>query len=95
MEANRGGGAGGGARGQACNLFPGRSGHHVPRHYDRGAGCFAGSGCAVGGMKPAPWTVQPRSLARIAPKDHTPFGKSRGGTPEDELSSPFEDGAAL
>jgi hypothetical protein len=28
----------------------------------------------------------PRSLARIAPRDYTPLGKSRGGTPEGELS---------
>jgi hypothetical protein len=26
----------------------------------------------------------PRSLARIAPRDHTPLGKSRGGTPAGE-----------
>src|ERR1700761_2854888 len=62
-----GGGARGGARGRACNPLPGRSGHHACRHYDRRAGCAAGSGVIVGGVKPAPWTVTTRSLARIAP----------------------------
>jgi len=47
-------------------------------------------GLAVGGVTPAPWTVGPRSLARIAPGDNTPLGKSRGGTPEGELSPPVQ-----
>ena len=35
----------GGARGQGLISFaPGRSGHHACRHYDRRAGCAAGSG---------------------------------------------------
>jgi len=72
---------------------PGRSGHHVCRHYDRHARCVAGSGYAVGGVTPAPWTVCPRNLARIAPRDHTPLGKNRGGTPEGELPPPVQ-GAA-
>ncbi len=63
---------------------PGRSGHHACRHYDRRAGCAAGSECAVGGVTPAPWTVRSRSLARIAPRDHTPLGQSRSGTPAGE-----------
>src|SRR5580693_7252257 len=79
----------GGARGRGLiSLAPGRSGHHVCRHYDRHARCVAGSGYAVGGVTPAPWTVCPRNLARIAPRDHTPLGKSRGGTPEGEPSPP-------
>ncbi len=36
---------------------------------------------------------RPRSLARIAPRDHTPLGKNRGGTPEGEPSPPVQ-GAA-
>ena len=86
-EANCGGGARGGARGRTCNPLPGRSGHHACRHYDRRAGCAAGSGVIVGGVKPAPWTVTTRSLARIAPRDHTPLGKNRGGAPEGEPSA--------
>ena len=75
----------GGARGRSLiSLAPGRSGHHVCRHYDRRARCVAGSGRIVGGVTPAPWTVCPRNLARIAPRDHTPLGKSRGGTPAGE-----------
>jgi hypothetical protein len=76
----------GGARGRGLiSCAPGRSGHHVCRHYDRHARCVAGSGEIVGGVTPAPWTVCPRNLARIAPRDHTPLGKSRG-EPEGELS---------
>ena len=75
----------GGARGRGLISFaPGRSGHHVCRHYDRRARCVAGSGRIVGGVTPAPWTVCPRNLARIAPRDHTPLGKNRGGTPAGE-----------
>ena len=67
-----------GARGRGLiSLAPGRSGHHVCRHYDRHARCVAGSGSVVGGVTPAPWTVCPRNLARIAPRDHTPLGKSQ------------------
>src|ERR1700684_1174644 len=60
-----------GARGPGLiSLAPGRSGHHVCRHYDRHARCVAGSGPAVGGVTPAPWTVCPRNLARVAPREH-------------------------
>ncbi len=72
------GGRGGcGARGRSLISFAlGRSGHHACRHYDRHARCVAGSGKAVGGVTPAPWTAFPRSLARIAPRDHTPLGRA-------------------
>ena len=47
-----------GARGRGLiSLAPGRSGHHACRHYDRCARCVAGSGQAVGGVTPAPWTA--------------------------------------
>ncbi len=36
----------------------------------------------------------PRSLARIAPKDHTPLGKSRGGTPAGERARKRRGGAS-
>ena len=74
----------GGARGQGLISFaPGRSGHHACRHYDRCAGCAAGSG-AEPAVISAALAKHPRSLARIAPRDYTPLGKSRGGTPAGE-----------
>ena len=36
----------------------------------------------------------PRSLARIAPRDHTPLGKSRGGTPAGERARERKGGAS-
>ena len=57
-------------------LAPGRSGYHASRHYDRHARCVAVGDSAS----------YLRSLARIAPRDYTPLGKSRGGTPEGEPS---------
>ena len=66
--------------------------HHVCRHYSPACGrCVAGSGRIVGGVTPAPWTVlRSRNLARIAPRDHTPLGKSRG--PRRQASAPAADG---
>jgi len=44
-----------GARGRSLiSLAPGRSGHHACRHYDRHAGCVAGSGQARRRSDPRP-----------------------------------------
>jgi hypothetical protein len=91
-EANCGGGARGGARGRACNLLPGGPGI-MPAGITtgvRGASLEVGAEPAV---ISAALAKHPRSLARIAPRDYTPLGKSRGGTPEGEPHPPIQ-GAA-
>ena len=72
------GGRGGcGARGRGLISFAlGRSGHHACRHYDRRARCVAGSGKAVGGVTPAPWTVLPTKPGPDRTKGlHTPWAE--------------------
>jgi hypothetical protein len=84
-EANCGGGARGGACGRACNPLPGGPGI-MPAGITtgvRGASREVGAAPAV---ISAALAKHPPSLARIAPRDYTPLGKSRGGTPEGELS---------
>ena len=88
-EANCGGGARGGARGRACNPLPGGPGIMSAGITTGMRGASLEVGRSVGGVTPAPWTVCPRNLARVAPRDHTPLGKSRGGTPEGELPPPI------
>ena len=67
----------GGARGRGLiSCAPGRSGHHVCRHYDRHARCVAGSGQAVGGVTPAPWTVCPRNLPGSHQGTTHPLGRA-------------------
>jgi hypothetical protein len=50
-----------GARGRICSPLPGGFGHHVRRHYDRCARCFAGCGGGVGGkpQRLAPLPTKP------------------------------------
>jgi hypothetical protein len=53
---------------------PGRSGHHVCRHYDRHARCVAGSGPTVGGVTPAAFDGLPTKPGPDRTKGpHTPW----------------------
>jgi hypothetical protein len=54
--------------GRKIRPAPGRFGHQVRRHYDRCAGCIAGSGNGAGGGNSTAYRrLRPRSLARAAP----------------------------
>ena len=85
-----------GARGRGLiSLAPGRSGHHVCRHYDRHARCVAGSGEIVGGVTPAPWTVSPTKPGPDRTKGpHTPWEEPWWNAGRRAVPSRSGDGAA-
>ena len=84
----------GGARGRGLiSLAPGRSGHHVCRHYDRHARCVAGSGPIRRRSDPRPLDGLPTKPGPDRTKGpHTPWEEPRWNA--GRRARPIAEGAA-
>ena len=84
----------GGARGRGLiSLAPGRSGHHVCRHYDRHARCVAGSGLSRRRSDPRPLDGLPTKPGPDRTKGpHTPWEEPRWNA--GRRARPIAEGAA-
>jgi hypothetical protein len=77
------GGASAAPAGGRIRSAPGRLGHHACRHYDRRARCFAVTETARAARRSFR-AVFGKPGPELSPRDESPAGENRGGTPAGE-----------